>query len=219
VDITRLLTRRVELRLGDERWPLVFTHRVLLDIEDRLGVSILNGELDIVRLSAKGLRTILFVALSSSGAAYSATEIGNRVGLHGLAVARQSVIEAWVAAMPAKDEADADDKEQAIVKARTWMEVWGNNRQYLHLTNDEWLDMTPRMCQSLDRARREEFRRIDLMVSRVSSTIANYAGKQAAKPVSGDAFMLDPWPRKKITPGSVEYWDRLLGMGGSGRVN
>jgi hypothetical protein len=218
VDITRLLTRRVEVRLGGERWPLLFTHRVLLDIEDRLGVSILNGELDIVRLSAKGLRTILFVALSSSGATYSPEEIGNRVGLHGIAVARQSVIEAWVAAMPVKDEV-VGDKDHAEVKARTWMEVWGNNRQYLHLTNAEWLDMTPRMCQSLDRARREEFRRWDLMASRISSTVANYAGKQSAKPVPGDAFMLDPWPRKEITPGSAEYWDKLLGFGGNGKVN
>jgi hypothetical protein len=179
-----------------------------LDIEAKLGVSILNGELDIGRLSAKALRTVLFVALCHSGAKYAPEEIGKTLGLRGLAEARHAIIDAWIACMPEK----SDEETNGDGKPRTWLDVWADNRQYLGITDEQWLSMTPRMVQALDKRRRENTRRWELMISRVCATVANFAGKQAKKPLPDDTWMIDPWKRKDMTPDSPDYWDRLFGL-------
>jgi hypothetical protein len=200
--ITALLTRHVEVRLGEERYPIVFTHRVLLDIEAALNVSIVNGEFNIAGMSAKALRTVLFVALSYSGVKYSAQEIGTKLGLRGFSAARQAVFDAWVAAMPEHEPGDSGGKR----KTRTWMEVWGNNRQQLGLSDQEWLDMTPRMAQCLDRARMDTVRQNELRLSRIASTVANYGFCRPQQPLADDHFMMHPYPKEEPTdPPTGEY--------------
>lgn len=199
--ITELLTRRVEIALGSERHPIVFTHRVLLDIEAALNVSIANGDFNITGMSAKALRTVLFVALSHSGAKYSAREIGSMLGLRGLTAARQGVFDAWVAAMPEKDRGHRKGGDGKL----TWMEIWGNNRQQLGITNEEWLDMTPRMVQALDRARMDGLRQNELMLSRISSTVANYGFCRPQQPLPDDHFMIHPYPKDDGGPPTGEF--------------
>ena len=215
MDITRLLTRSVNVQLGGDSWPLLFTHRVLLEVESALGVSILNGEFDIVRLSAKALRATLSVALLHAGAEIAPEEIGRRLGFKGIAAARQALVEAWVAAMPERepDEDAAKPKSAADSKKHSWLEVWANNRLYLRLTDNEWLEMTPRMCQALDRHRREDRRRWELQFSRLAATTANYGFCRPNKPIPDAHFMVDPWPEKPMEarPDSEEAWNRLWG--------
>ena len=200
--ITNLLTRRVELRLGDDRWPIVFTHAVLLDIEEQLHISLVNGELNIVNLSAKALRAILFAALCHSGASLSAEEIGRRIGLRGLPAARNAISEAWVAAMPER-EPESPRKAKKAQTRLSWMEVWANNREYLNLTDEEWLEMTPKMVQALDRAHREQVRRNELMLSRIASASANHSMCRPQKPYPDDHFMIDKWPKVEGDDGPI----------------
>lgn len=211
MEITRLLTKRVELRLGDDRWPLLLTHRVLLGIESELGVSILNGELDIAQLSAKALRTCLFVALSHSGAKYSARELGSLIGLKGIGPARTALQDAWIASMPEAEPSKSKAQKKSQPKRRVWTEVWANNRYHLHLSDDEWLSFTPRMVQALDRQRREDHRKWELMISRVAATSANYGFCRPKKALRDDTFMNDPWELETV-PETEFGWDLLLGV-------
>jgi hypothetical protein len=217
VEITSIIACPVLFAFDGRDWPLLFTHRVLLQIEARLSLSILNGELDIVRVPAKALRTILCVALSASGGTYSESGIGARLGVRGIGMAKRAAIDAWIASMPeadAKPKPGAEAKPKLKSETRSWMDVWANNRYYLRLTDEEWLGMTPRMVQALDRARREDRRRWELMISRVAAVTANYGFCRPKKAIRDDHFMLDPWDDKDGLPDSEAGWDFLLGVDG-----
>src|SRR5579864_2276816 len=167
--IVQRLTRRVEIEAGGKLWPLLFTHRVLMEIEERSGLDIMAGGLNLNVPSAKVLRAAVFVLLQAAGASFSEVEIGNM--LRGrLSELRIALLDAWNAAKPEPVKETSDNQAASL----TWIEAWAIARQDLKLSDEEWLNMTPRMVQELDRRRLEGIRQQEFLLSRIAANLVYF---------------------------------------------
>lgn len=202
------LTSKVSVQLGGQSWPVLFSHRALLDVESVTGLDILAGEYKVLALSAKALRatvhTLVAVSVLPAVSPLSEPDVGRLLGsLKVLSKVRESVVAAWRAAMPepepeTKNKAktrDFDSGREAQSKHRTWLEVWANNRETLRLTDDQWLSYTPRMVQQLARERLELTRYWELQISRVGAATVNFSMCHPKNPVADGHFMVHPWDK------------------------
>lgn len=187
------LTERVSITVDGQEWPILFTHDVLLDIEQESGLSILSGELSMGRPTAKALRAILQVVLRHAGFACVPAVAGKLLGSIRCVEIRNLLNRAWCAAMPI-NESDEGSGDAGHIK--DWMEGWAIARHDLGLTSDEWLAMTPRMLQALAHQHLEEIRQREFMQSQLTAVAANFGGRAPREPFKEDQFMLHPWPAK-----------------------
>lgn len=74
------------------------------------------------------------------------------------------------------------------------MEAWSIARQELGLTDEEWLEMTPRMLHALRKRQIEQLQREELLVGIISATSANFSFCKPERPLSPEVFMLHPFP-------------------------
>lgn len=70
----------------------------------------------------------------------------------------------------------------------------------LGLTDEEWLEMTPRQLQALRKRQVEIFQRQELLVGILASTTANYSFCRPETPIQPSEFMLHPLPKPKPQP-------------------
>ena len=204
MDLPLRLTPRVSLSLGGKDWPVLFSHQALLDVETSTGLDILAGEFKVTMLSAKAMRAtvhaLLAVAALPSPPPYTVKEVGKLIGLKTLGKVRNALVEAWRAAMPEMEPGVPPSHAGAKPKvggpgARTWMEIWADNRQSLNLSDEQWLAYTPRMVQQLARERLEVIRRQELMLSRIGAATVNFSMCAPKNPVADTHFMVHPWPK------------------------
>jgi hypothetical protein len=80
------------------------------------------------------------------------------------------------------------------------MEAWSIARYELRLSDDEWLEMTPRMLHALRKRQIEQLQREELLVGIIASTSANFSFCKPEQPLSPELFMLHPFPPQPIKP-------------------
>lgn len=196
VSIAHRLTRPVELSAGGGAWRILFTHRVLLDIEELTGLNAMQVNLG--QLSARLLRAVLFAVLREAGAPFSLAEAGVLLLPTDVARIRGSLIEAWQASMPEADpdaeQASPGRSEDAVL---TTLEAWARARYDLRLSDEEWLSMTPRMAYALFEQRLEHMRWSELMMGIICAHTVNSGFRAPRRPTQPASYMLHPWPERE----------------------
>lgn len=202
------LTERVHITFEGRQWPVLFTHDVLLDLEESLQVNILNGDLNMFQPSARVLRGVVHRILVRAGAESTLQGVGDLLRPGKLIETHNTLARAWRAAMPEPDPEHKGPREpnKPPSKPATWMEIWADNRYNLGLAEEEWLAMTPRMVQYLNRERLETVRQRELMLSRVGTTAANFGGMAPKDRLPEDVLMLHPYP-KAVPDGELSAQD------------
>lgn len=103
------LVPKVKIRLDGKEWPLVCNHNILCDLEDMTGLNVLFGaEATLAKPSAKVIRAWLFLCLREQGAEYTLQQVGELITQNNLHLIVKGLVDAYVAAMPAKEEVEAD---------------------------------------------------------------------------------------------------------------
>lgn len=80
------------------------------------------------------------------------------------------------------------------------MEAWSIARHDLKLSDDEWLDMTPRMLHALRKRQIEQMQREELLVGIIASTTANFSFCRPERPLNPEIFMMHPLPQEPPKP-------------------
>ncbi len=75
------------------------------------------------------------------------------------------------------------------------MDAWAIARYDLELTDEEWLEMTPRQLQALRSRHLHAQQREELLMGIVASTTANFSFCRPERPLTPEQFMLHPMPR------------------------
>lgn len=197
--IAEWLIPRVEFSFGGQLWALIFTHRCLLECERLTGIDMLT--VDMINPPARLLRALLFCALIGAGASMSLEDAGDLLGEIGLAAAKQLTVRAWIASMP-EPEKVAEHGERPKF---TWLDAWAVARHDLKLSDEEWLDMTPRQLRSLQKLRLEQLQREELLVGIITSHVVNFSMGAPKKQVKATEFMLHPLPEPEPQPITAEY--------------
>jgi hypothetical protein len=159
-----------------------------LRLQDATGVDVLGGGLHVFEPDSRTLRDLIQVTLWEGGPV-DWGKLTPPVAHRLLDTFRR----AWVRDMPVRDSSSATGGGEGGAKTETWMEAWGNARQVLNLSDEEWLSYTPRMVQTLSRLRLESVRQNEWMLGQIAASVVNWsmhAPKTAAKI---DSFMLHPW--------------------------
>ena len=82
----------------------------------------------------------------------------------------------------------------AVKAPLTWLEAWSIARYDLRLTDDEWLDMTPRQLHALRLRQIEQLQHVELMTGIVASVTANFSMMKPEPPFSAESFMIHKLP-------------------------
>jgi len=187
-----------------KKWRLLFTHRVLLSCEALTGVDMLAANLG--NPPAALVRALLFCALERAGAGCTIDLVGRLITARSLRSIRIVVLEAWRASMPdpkpapakPKDPKDSDGGPEKL----TWMKAWAEavSQDGLGLSEEQWLEQTPRQTGALEDLLLEQRQREELLCGIIASTMANYGYRAPDKPRTSESFMLHPFAKKKPGP-------------------
>lgn len=190
MNLAQRLTRRIEIPAGGKLWRIVFSHDVLLDIEDLTGLDVWAGGVNLDRPSAKLLRAVLYAALHHAGSDLSLKDAGEMLRLGKMSELRVKLMEAWGESMPEPEEDEADGKAPRIL---TWSHAWAIAGQDLGLSDEKWLAMTPRMLQALTRQRLERLQREEILVGTIAAAVSNSGFRAPERTVSAEMYMLHPF--------------------------
>lgn len=146
-------------------------------------------------LAAAIQRTVEGCTLESAGLLMSSPRAFRRV--------REVMLEAWVASMPEPEKASGNSDGKPKAFASTWIKAWGEAKENLTLSSDEWLDMTPRMVQELSRNRLESIRYKELFASNLVSNLVMFSARGPKQPFKPDHFMFHPYPAQEQEEGPV----------------
>lgn len=191
------LTGGAWLTFAGRRWWLRITYRVLLACEEAAGVDMLAASIDVSRPSARVMQALLWAALRADGGEWSLREVGSRLTLANMFAVHQALLEAWTASMPEpRPKAEQDEP----VRRGVWIKVWAAARQELGLSDDEWLDMTPRQVQALRDVRFERDQREELLVGIVAAAVANFGFRSPGCAMRPESFMVHKFAEKAAGP-------------------
>ena len=153
------LIKRVDFSYEGRPWPLI-THRALLICQDMTGVDMLSARLN--NPSGAMLRALLFAALSTAGATTSSGRqvtpelVGKLIKRSTIADIRLKIADAWIASRAdpqelAPEEEEEQDEDDPLgpepPKPLTWLDAWSQASGELGLSDEEWLNMTPRQIE------------------------------------------------------------------------
>lgn len=189
--IAHRLTKPVEIPLQGKRWRILFTHRVLLDIEELTGQPAMR--VNLAQPSAKLLRACLFAALREAGAGISLADAGALLRPGAAARIRAALIEAWRASMPEPEPEEAGEpaRDREPLAA---VDAWAEAHFDLHLSDEEWLGMTPRMLRALSKRRLEFMRWKELMMGIATAHTVNHSFRAPKQWSTPRSYMPHPWP-------------------------
>lgn len=204
--LPRQITGGAPIDFGGRRWWLRITYRVLLRAEESTGVDMLTASVDLGRPSSRLIRALLWAALVECGAHLTEREVGAKLNLRNLFAVHQAVIEAWIHSMPEREPEKKRKGQQPKPpsKAMSWIEAWAEatSPHGLGLSNDAWLDLTPRQLHALRKVRLETMQHEEYLAGIVASTTANYGFCRPKKALSPESFMphpIDPAEQGPVT--------------------
>lgn len=206
------LIPRVEFLFDRRRWPILFTHRVLLGCEELTGVDMLAANLG--NPSAVLLRALLFLALERAGAHCTIAQVGALITPRSIRAVRETVLAAWAASMPAPEAGGTKARKPESQKF-TWLEAWAEatSRDGLGLSDNQWLDMTPRQTGALQKLRMNQMQREEMLVGILASSIVNYGFSRPEKFRTPESFMIHPLPEAPPEPLTGEYLMKQMKKG------
>jgi hypothetical protein len=102
------LTKKVELKLAGETWPIVLNHNILIEAEELTGLNVLAGEVNLLKPSAKLVRALLYLSLKRAGADYTLAEVGELIHPANIAPVQEALLMAWAASMPEEETDSAE---------------------------------------------------------------------------------------------------------------
>lgn len=188
-NVAEYLIRNVQLRLGNESWRILFTHRVLIQADAKS-----------FPLEAAPVRRLLWHALRSAGMNLSEKDAGALLARDFPRIHRV-LLDAWTAAMPAPEAVAAEEPGDPI----DWMEAWSIAKIDLKLTDSEWLDMTPRQIHVLSRAHFRGMQREEYLAGTIAAAAANFGGRGPKDPFSARDFMVHPYDEPEPPPVTEEH--------------
>jgi hypothetical protein len=205
------LSRPVQLRLKGRDWPILFTHDVLLEIESASGCDVMAGEFNVYRPKAAWVAVALWAVLKRAGTDYDQAGAAALIRPANKDRIHLALVEGWRASMAEPDKGAKEDAP--VAKTRTWIEAWAIGRGRLGLTDQGWLDITPRMLQELSRVELERTRQGEAMMSRLTSAVINWSANPPKTAVEPDAFMLHPYTKQPEEPPMItgEYLSAMFG--------
>ncbi len=194
---------RVEFEFEGEAYPLLFTHRVLLQCEHETGVDMLGSNLS--DPSAALIRALLFFALDRAGAACTMEQVGALIRPRTLPAIRSVILRAWAASMQAPEPAAKTPPRE--YRKTTWPDAWASatSRDGLNLAQEEWLDMIPRQVGELNKLRLEQMQREELIIGILASAVSNSGFCRPVKPRTAESYMIHPLPELPEEPLTGEY--------------
>lgn len=208
--LVRRLSRPPDLVIGTKRWPALFTHAALLDLEDLTGLDVLNGGLNLLNPRARDLRDALYVLVKHAGGECPRAEVAKICGLSRLPVLKATVIAAWRASTPEPNAREEDPDAKAQPK-QTWFGAFVVAHRRLGLSAEEWLATTPRLIAALLDDYMEEVRQGELMQSKIAAAVVNFGGMgRPEKLIEDDAFMIHKWPKRKAAPEGEVTGEELM---------
>jgi hypothetical protein len=95
----------------------------------------------------------------------------------------------------------------AVRAPLTWLEAWSIARYDLRLTDDEWLEMTPRQLHALRLRQIEQLQHSELMTGIIASVTANFSMMKPEPPFSAESFMIHKLPE---SPEDAEELDEEM---------
>lgn len=178
--LAEYFTKPVEIKFGGACRRLVFTYRVLLGIDDLLR--------DLAGLSAVGFRRVLWRLLQRAGMESSIREVGRYVQCSDIPGIHAAILKAFRESLPEPREERTAGGEEV-----NFLETWAIARFALGLSDDEWLDMTPRQLAALQDQRIHQLQREELLTGILASAITNSGMVRPKKAVRPEDFMLHPF--------------------------
>lgn len=142
------------------------------------------------------LRGLLFVALRRAGADLTLEEAGTLL-TRNIRQVSSALSKAWIASMQAAETRKSPEKGKAKpAKQLDWMEHWAmaTSRYGLGLSEEQWLDLTPRQVHALQGIRIERMQREEFLNGLVAQTVANFSMSPPKKPFKVDDFMIHKFP-------------------------
>lgn len=194
--LAKWLTNTVEFPVGGGKWPLIFTYRALFLAKDITGVDMLSANLS--NLSASLMRGMIFAAITCTGAACSLDDVGKSIRRLGSDKTKMLLVSGWMASM-CEPDIKAPGEPEALAKTNstpiTWIDIWAAARDRdIGLSDDEWLDMTPRQFHALQTLQLARMRREELLNGILAATFENFSMCAPKSPVKPEAFMMHPFP-------------------------
>ena len=147
------------------------------------------------------LRGLIFVALRRAGADLTLEEAGTLLTRD----IRQTIAvigRAWSASMPAPEKRSKEKPQKKAEKPKQqqeWMEHWAaaTSQDGLGLSEDQWLELTPRQVHALQKVRIERMQREEFLNGLVACTTANFSMSPPKKPLKADDFMIHKLPEEE----------------------
>lgn len=207
--LAELLNPRVAILLDGRWWPLVLTHGVLIEVGRELGCDALT-EIPIAQGSARVLRAVLWAALARAGAGWELADVGRLITRGNLGQVRKTIEAAWLASMPEPAKKGKDPEPSPRGRPLTQLRAWAIARMELGLSDEEWIEMTPRQLHALSQARESEMQREELLVGILASTVANFSDRAPRRPLAPAAFMIHRFEEPEQTRGGVTGEDLML---------
>ena len=200
----------VNLSFDGRGWPLLFTHDVLLACDELTGGGVWTG-INLSRPRARLLRALLWGLLRRAGGDYTLRQVSDRITPGAMNAIHDAICRAWAASMPEPDEEDAPAKPQ---KPLTPMDAWAMANHDLGLSDQEWLDMTPRQVHALRKRQLERLQREEVLVGIIAATAANFGFCRPKRPLRADSFMIHPFKAEEPEPVTMESIRRAFGLNG-----
>lgn len=186
--IAELLTAPGSIAIDGKRWPLLITHGVLLHCERETGLDMLNS-FRIVQANSGTLLALLWASLARAGTEYSTRDLGAFLTLGNVGIVRRQLIRAWIGSMPERRPAPEEGGEREKL---THMKAWAFARMELGLSDEEWLDSTPRQIQALSDVRLRRMQWEEMMIGILGAETVNHSACRPEKPRTVESFMIHP---------------------------
>jgi hypothetical protein len=199
-----LLSKPVYVEAADGRkWRVVVTHRALIAIGEATGVDPM--QVNLAKMTASKLRAVVHALIRATGEKLTLEQAGDIILGHLIAPIYNSVIDAWNASLA---EVGTEVKVKAANKRSgkpfTVLDAWAEARYNLRLTDQEWLDMTPRMANALMNRYIEGLRLYELPIAIATAHNVIHSFNAPKKPVKVSTYMPHPWPDE---PTVIEEYD------------
>jgi hypothetical protein len=104
--------------------------------------------------------------------------------------------------MPAPEKRSKEKPQKKAEKPKQqqeWMEHWAaaTSQDGLGLSEDQWLELTPRQVHALQKVRIERMQREEFLNGLVACTTANFSMSPPKKPLKADDFMIHKLPEEE----------------------
>lgn len=187
------LIKPVPFELGGQTWGLLITYGVLLETERITGFDMLRTAEHIVNPNAATLRCLIWAMLARQGCTHSIKTVGRLLGLRNQARARDAVREALRVSMPKPSTKKKADSEDSSKEGMDWPETWASARLELHLSDIEFIGMTPLQFHELRKSFVRIWQHEEFLFSRLTARMINFSHRAPEKPIDDEFFMIHPF--------------------------